>query len=170
MKDRISTYPGRVRLVPVAGQENVYDIERADEPSQVGTELKRDTLLSNATAALFGLNESNGTPDAAFAKTVGMINEVYGKIGHSVYSTYVGNGKTGIGNKNTLTFDFEPKILFIEGHAIPRGTNDIYTNGGNCYFTWNGNTVSWYATATTAWTQFNNDGETYYYVAMGWDE
>ena len=30
MKDRVSLYPGRVMLTPVAGQENVYDMVRAD--------------------------------------------------------------------------------------------------------------------------------------------
>ena len=30
MKERVSTYPGRVKLIPVEGQENIYDMERAD--------------------------------------------------------------------------------------------------------------------------------------------
>ena len=28
--DRIPTYPGRVKMTPVAGQENTYDMVRAD--------------------------------------------------------------------------------------------------------------------------------------------
>ena len=65
MKDRIPTYPGRVRMTPVQGQENVYDMERADEPTQVGTPLNKETLLDNDT-----VNRLNGadsmTPNEAF--------------------------------------------------------------------------------------------------------
>ena len=32
MQDRVSLHPGRVKLVPVAGQENTYDMVRADSP------------------------------------------------------------------------------------------------------------------------------------------
>lgn len=55
MKDRAPTYPGRVRLIPVAGQENTYDIVRADEPQQGGTPLNKATLLDDATAEKLGL-------------------------------------------------------------------------------------------------------------------
>lgn len=55
MKDRVSLYPGRVKLVPVSGQENTYDMVRADEPTQEGTPLNKSSLLTDATAALFGL-------------------------------------------------------------------------------------------------------------------
>lgn len=55
MKDRVPTYPGRVRLIPVAGQENTYDIVRADEPQQEGTPLNKATLLDDTTAEKLGL-------------------------------------------------------------------------------------------------------------------
>ena len=45
MQDRVSLYPGRVKLVPVAGQENTYDMVRADSPTQEGTPLNKDSLL-----------------------------------------------------------------------------------------------------------------------------
>lgn len=49
MEDRISEYPGRIKLIPVAGQENVYDVERADEPLQEGTPLNKANLLKDGT-------------------------------------------------------------------------------------------------------------------------
>ena len=55
MKDRVPTYPGRVRLIPVAGQENTYDIVRADEPQQEGTPINKATLLDDTTAEKLGL-------------------------------------------------------------------------------------------------------------------
>ena len=35
MQDRIPTYPGRVKLTPVSGQENTYDLVRAAAQIQV---------------------------------------------------------------------------------------------------------------------------------------
>ena len=56
MQDRISLYPGRVKLQPVAGQENTFDLERADEPIQPGTPLNKATLLKDDTAEKYGLD------------------------------------------------------------------------------------------------------------------
>lgn len=66
MKDRVPLYPGRVRLTPVSGQENTYDMVRADEPTQEGTPLSKATFLKDATAALFGL-DATAVPDDALA-------------------------------------------------------------------------------------------------------
>lgn len=66
MKDRIPLYPGRVKLVPVAGEENTYDLVRADQPSQAGTPLNKSSLLKDTTAALYGLDE-NAVPDDVLA-------------------------------------------------------------------------------------------------------
>lgn len=66
MKDRVPVYPGRVKLVPVSGQENVYDMTRADQPTQEGDPLNKATLLKDATAALFGLG-ADSVPDEALA-------------------------------------------------------------------------------------------------------
>lgn len=67
MKDRVPLYPGRVKLTPVSGKENTYDMVRADEPTQEGTPLNKATLLKDATAALLGL-ESDAVPDDAFVE------------------------------------------------------------------------------------------------------
>ena len=55
MKDRVPLYPGRVKLTPVSGQENTYDMVRADEPTQEGTPLNKATLLDDVTAEKLGL-------------------------------------------------------------------------------------------------------------------
>lgn len=62
MQDRLPLYPGRVKLTPVSGQESIYDMERADEPTQIGTAINKANLLKDGTAALFGLS-SNAVPD-----------------------------------------------------------------------------------------------------------
>ena len=68
MKDRVPTYPGRVKLTPVEGQANTYDMERADSPVEVGTPLNKATLLSDVVAAAYKLEEDEATPSNAFAK------------------------------------------------------------------------------------------------------
>lgn len=54
MQDRVSLYPGRVTLTPVAGQANTYDMVRADQPTQEGTPLSKANLLSDTVAASYG--------------------------------------------------------------------------------------------------------------------
>lgn len=53
--DRIPLYPGRVKLIPVSGQANTYDLVRADEPVVVGTPINKalfDSIVSVAEATL----------------------------------------------------------------------------------------------------------------------
>lgn len=64
MQDRVSLYPGRVKLEPVAGQANLYDLTRADQPTQEGTPLNKASLLKDTTAALYGLG-ADAVPDDA---------------------------------------------------------------------------------------------------------
>ena len=44
--DRVPTYPGRVKLTPVSGQANIFDMERADEPVEPGTPINRALFQS----------------------------------------------------------------------------------------------------------------------------
>lgn len=68
MQDRIPTYPGRVKLTPVAGEENIYDMERADEPVQNGTPLNKNTLLTDETEeAIWGDAQDRTVDDALSA-------------------------------------------------------------------------------------------------------
>ena len=53
--DRIPLYPGRVKLIPVSGQANTYDLVRADEPLVAGTPINKalfDSIVSVAEATL----------------------------------------------------------------------------------------------------------------------
>lgn len=66
MQDRVPLYPGRVMLTPVPGQENTFDMVRADSPTQEGTPLNKANLLKDATAAMFGLGDT-AVPDEVLA-------------------------------------------------------------------------------------------------------
>lgn len=67
MNDRIPLYPGRVKMTPVAGQANTFDMVRADDPTQAGTPLNKATFLKDATAALYGLG-TGAVPDDVLAE------------------------------------------------------------------------------------------------------
>lgn len=54
IKDRVPTYAGRVKLTPVDGQPDTYDVERADEPTEEGTPLDKATLDSIIQSRLTG--------------------------------------------------------------------------------------------------------------------
>lgn len=73
MKDRVSTYPGRVTLTPVSGQANTYDLVRADSPTEQGTPLNKANLLTDATAAaLMGVSlySEDMTVNQAFLNSI----------------------------------------------------------------------------------------------------
>lgn len=44
IKDRVPTHTGRVKLTPVSGSPNVFDLTRADEPREVGTPVNKKLL------------------------------------------------------------------------------------------------------------------------------
>lgn len=48
VKDRIPTFAGRVTMTPVAGQENTYDLVRADMPLEEGTPINKALLDQKA--------------------------------------------------------------------------------------------------------------------------
>ncbi len=87
--------------------------------------------------------------------------------------SYVGTGTWGSSNKNSLTFGFVPKIIFVQGyensshfHAI----NGVKTSQGsksyNTVFLWEDKTVSWYGQSNLS-GQYNNPNEIYHYIAIG---
>nr|DAV20381.1 MAG TPA: hypothetical protein [Caudoviricetes sp.] len=65
MKDRSPKFPGRVKLLPVSGQENIYDMTRADDPDDTGTPFNTRTMLRDSTARFLRLPVSNPFVDDA---------------------------------------------------------------------------------------------------------
>lgn len=97
--------------------------------------------------------------------------------------SYVGTGKYGKSNPNTLTFDFEPKAVFIFGTKASNdaGTSMMYFWGDSSFtliyasysgalpsgtVSVSGNTMSWYDTSQTYY-QCNQSNRTYNYIALG---
>lgn len=106
--------------------------------------------------------------------------------------SYTGTNTYGSSNKNSLTFSFEPKLVFITGYAQSEkgtslgyhtfvfvrqaGQQSLAVSNGSGYYTyqltliatWGGNSLAWYNSgATNGLHQFNGSGYTYNYVAIG---
>lgn len=77
MQDRATLYPGRVKLTPVSGQENTYDMVRADQPTQEGTKLSKATLFDAAAEkAIFNDENGNHTPAEAFVALPNVLESI----------------------------------------------------------------------------------------------
>lgn len=114
MKDRVSLYPGRVKLTPVAGQENTFDLVRADQPTDPGTELSKKNLLQDSTEiSLFG-SAANRTVDEAFAGIAGLLNLIKADMAAITLTVQDTNGKP------------IPEVL-VQGILSESG-QDVYTN------------------------------------------
>lgn len=197
MQDRVPLYPGRVKMTPVAGQANTYDMVRADDPTQAGTPLNKASLLKDATAALFGKTNA-AVPDdilnllskSVLAQTVGedtTLTDVLGSkltVGGQIESgSYVGTGTYEQANPNTLTFSFVPYmvviltnsagtfypgVVFVKGQTLSDGIGYNEHMSNNYALS-----VSWVG-KTVSWysnstpgKQLNSEGTSYYYFAIG---
>lgn len=69
MKDRVSKKPGMVRMTPVEDSDDLFIMERADEPEVEGTKLNTQNLFPDDVADAFGLTEEKDrVPAKAFKK------------------------------------------------------------------------------------------------------
>lgn len=53
-KDRIPTHPGRIKLLPVEGQQDLFDMTKADEAIELGTPLNKAAFDSIVKSRLTG--------------------------------------------------------------------------------------------------------------------
>lgn len=126
MKDRVPTYAGRVRLTPVANQDNIYDLVRADEPIQEGTPLNKANLLTDETAQAMGLT-SDATPNDAFSQLTSKTREitlaVAGWGASTVAQTVSVSGVTAANNiVVSLTDDATADEVSASAEAMVRAT------------------------------------------------
>ena len=118
MQDRIPLYPGRVKMTPVAGQANTFDMVRADDPTQEGTPLNKATLLKDATAALYGLG-TGAVPDDVLAE-LGKYKQYWWRripaVWHDAYATLgdVTSVKTGGNSSSSATYS----ISYSESYSV----------------------------------------------------
>lgn len=81
MTDRQPTYPGRVTLTPVDGQQNTYDMVMADEPTELGDPPVKSNLLDDSATAAIGLNK-DAVPNDAFKALAVTLRTTWQYIGN----------------------------------------------------------------------------------------
>ena len=115
MQDRVPLYPGRVMLTPVPGEENTFDMVRADSPTQEGTPLNKASLLKDATAKRFGLDDS-AVPDDVLNKICTKMHE-YGEIGDVMITTrkYLGDQWLLCNGESISSSEYPELAEFIRG-------------------------------------------------------
>ena len=119
MKDRVSTYPGRVKLTPVTGQTDTYDMERADVPIEAGTALNKANLFSDTTA---GLYEIWGTAGAH--TPVETVNEALASV--PLYDKIY----TADSYSATQIRVYCPRFAYVDGAAVTF-KSDVSNNGAS---------------------------------------
>lgn len=90
--DRVPTYPGRVKMTPVEGQADTYDMVRADAPIEVGTPINRalfNKIASVIEATVHAVD--NKLFELAQRVTVGSlaVGSVFGLYENSVLVPYL---------------------------------------------------------------------------------
>lgn len=94
-----------------------------------------------------------------------------------VYGSYVGDGRVGENQPVSLAFDFYPAVILVTRASGGRSTCFIHgcgyadsTNGGNMIVTWTNSSVTWCYNGSSGYDQNNGSGETYYYIALGYEK
>ena len=110
-----------------------------------------------------------------------LVTEV-GAGGHTcriAFGSYQGSGTYGAGSPNSLSFDFYPVLVMLQGVGMQNngimvrgsgmGTSTWSSGGSPVAAAWTNHSVSWYSTESDAF-QNNMSNFTYFYVAVGYTQ
>ena len=123
MQDRVPLYPGRVKLNPVSGQANTFDLTRADQPTQEGTPLNKASLLKDATAALFGKTNAAVPDDILNLLSKSALAQIQEKYTKTTIGTLT------VGSTITLNVSGVPKEFIVVNQGKPSSLYDDSCNG-----------------------------------------
>ena len=123
--------------------------------------------------------EADATAEKADGAAVAALQNSIGTVGKNcrlVYGSYVGDGRVGENQPVSLAFDFYPAVILVTRASGGRSTCFIHgcsqadsTNGGNMIVTWTNGSVTWCYNGSSGYDMNNGSGETYYYVALGYE-
>lgn len=179
MKDRVPTYPGRVKLTDEeTGISKFYTLEMADQPTEAGTALNKSNLLTDATAAAIAAF-AVATPDTPNEALNHLATAISGLSDSAKIETgsYTGDGTSGTSNRTTINFSFTPKMVVI--HDMTEQALGLPYLWGASYLlvhtrtttvtaanaSVSGNILSFYS--NSAETQLNKSAVVYHWIAIG---
>lgn len=122
--DRVPTYPGRVKLIPVPGQADTYDMVRADEPIEPGTPINKalfDSITSVNEATLTLAGWSPGA-DGRYTQTVSV-------------AAVKANSKIVIVDCNLDADDVDARDEILEAWTLPSANEAKQGDGTLTFYT-----------------------------------
>ena len=166
MNDRVSLNPGRVLVTPENGGEAFYaTLTRADNPTQEGDPLNKSTLLKDATAALFGLDDT-AVPDDVLNRILAILQEQenlslraasrYSGFGSETQSVEV-SGEIAIGDAEgtvNIPIPENAKLVFLSDINISYTSSGWGGGGGNPIYGFKGELI----VNDVAYTVFEESG------------
>lgn len=108
----------------MAGQANVYDLTRADEPTQEGTPLNKASLLTDAVASAFGLGTSAVPNDALDILKKAVLAQMTEK-----YTKHTTIGELPLGNTVMFNFNGVPTEFQLQHKGRPSDIYDVSCDG-----------------------------------------
>lgn len=188
MQDRVPTYPGRIKLTPVSGQTNVYDVEMFDEPTVDGTPLNKATFLPDSVVT--AIQNTTGVSGITLpADALNALNTALSNLGLTYNAKIQTGSHSGTGTTGgwSITFGFKPYLVIVWRANSQYGMNSgneygcIWVKGqtnaglstGTFYqtFTLSNSDKTWKITTSAssdkALKTYNVSGETYNYVGVG---
>lgn len=123
MKNRVPANPGRVLITPEDGSAAFYaTLTRADNPTEAGDPLSKETLLTDATAALYGL-DATAVPDEVLERISRMFPANMG-----VLTVYIASaGGSPIDTMIRITPAINEETDFV---TLPNGRFSIFAPPG----------------------------------------
>ena len=144
-------------------------------------------IMDPTFSATYYVDQNGGIHDQQEYTEAGDWLDVWGNAIPAVKietGSYVGTGTYGESNPNTLTFPFEPKLVLIGIasttarigiamnplvrmlHLYDDNTSSNDITSFLLHVTWSENTISYFSNGNYQ-EQFNQSGNTYYYIAIG---
>lgn len=188
MQDRVSANPRRRLITPENGQPAFYaTVEMADNPTVLGTPLNKASLLTDATAALFGLG-ADAVPDDVLEKARSLITTAQNAANSANSNansrlqiktgSYVGTGTNGVDNPTVVNIRATPKVFIVSYYRSSSPQGAIWIEGmeslgtitsgsgaNNSSIVVETNPFTYYSSYNAAW-QFNYKNYTYFWIAI----
>lgn len=172
-------------------QFNLVDTTDDFSPAPLNQNMEKveEELSGLSTSLTQGLGEVEDSITALEDSVDGQLAAVManlgtaGKTARIAWGTYLGDDNCGPEHPSTLTCDFYPVLVLIQGHStggtgnastavLLRGAGwveTIYQGGRDITITWTSNGVSWYC-PDDQFGQLNYGGNQYTYLILGYDE
>lgn len=125
--------------------------------------------------------EADARAEKADGAAIAALQNSIGTVGENcrlVYGSYVGDGRVGENNPVSLAFGFCPVLVLVTSSWASR-TPAVFIRssasaqsleGYTMIVTWTDKGLSWCFNGSSGQDMNNGSGETYYYVALGYEK